>query len=241
MSSRRARARRHKNTNGLLLAGRLAAVLAALLIIVMTAGVASGYAIFESWLEELPDYESPEAFEVAQATKVYSADGVLLARLYLENRTVVPLSKISTDLADAIVAVEDERFYEHHGVDYPGLARAAVVDIMAGAAEEGASTITQQYVDNTLLINERMDRTFRYKAREMFLATQLEKRKSKQEILELYLNTVYFGEGAYGAQAAAEAYFATDAISLTLPQAAMIAGLAQAPSRLSPYDNPEGA
>lgn len=241
MSSRRARARRHKKTSGLLLAGRIGVVLAVLTVIVLTAGVASGYALFKSWLQDLPDYNSPEAFEVAQATKIYSADGVLLARLYLENRTVVPISRIATDLADAIVAVEDERFYEHRGVDIPGLARAAVVDIMAGSAEEGASTITQQYVDNTLLLDERMDRTIRYKAREMFLASELEKRKSKQEILELYLNTVYFGEGAYGAQAAAEAYFATDAIDLTLPQAALIAGLAQAPSRLSPYDNPDGA
>lgn len=240
MSSRRARARRHKKS-GMILAGRLASVVIVLSLVILTAGVASGYAVWQSWLKDLPDYESPEAFQVAQATKIYSADGVLLARLYLENRTVVPLSQIATDLADALVAVEDERFYEHSGVDIPGLARAAVVDIMAGSAEEGASTITQQYVDNTLLLEERLDRTLRYKAREMFLASQLEKRKSKQEILELYLNTVYFGEGAYGAQAAAEAYFATDAVDLTLPQAALIAGLAQAPSRLSPYDNPEGA
>ena len=80
----------------------------------------------QSWLDDLPDYESPEAFQVAQATRIYSADGVLLAKLYLENRTVVPMSEIATDLADAVVAIEDERFYEHDGVDILGVARAAV-------------------------------------------------------------------------------------------------------------------
>lgn len=240
MSSRRARARRHR-TSGRLTAARIAAIVGALTLALVLAGAVSAYAVFQSWLQDLPDYESPNAFQVAQATKVYSADGVLLAKLYLENRTVVPLSEIATDLADAIVSIEDERFYEHPGIDPEGLARAAVVDILAGSAEEGASTITQQYVDNTLLRDERTDRTLRYKAREMYLAVQLEKRRTKQEILGLYLNTVYFGEGAYGAQSAARVYFSKDAKDLTLAESALIAGLAQAPSRLDPYDNPEGA
>lgn len=240
MSSRRARARRHRKNGGLVLA-RVAVVALVLSLVVILAGAVSAYAVFQTWLEDLPDYESPEAFRVAQATKIYSADGVLLARLFLENRTVVPISQISTNLVDGLVSIEDERFYEHPGIDIRGLARAAVVDIMAGSAEEGASTITQQYVDNTLLRDERTDRTFRYKAREMYLALELEKRKSKQEILELYLNTVYFGEGAYGAQAASRIFFAKDASALTLPEAALLAGLVQAPSRLDPYDNPEGA
>ncbi len=220
---------------------RIAVVTLVLTLALVLAGAVSAYAVFQSWLEDLPDYESPEAFQMAQATKIYSADGVLLARLYLENRTVVPLSQIATDMADALVSIEDERFYEHPGIDPAGLARAALVDIMAGSAEEGASTITQQYVDNTLLRDERLDRTLRYKAREMYLAIQLEKKRTKIEILELYLNTVYFGEGAYGAEAAAKTYFAKSAKDLTLPEAALIAGLSQAPSRLAPYDNPDGA
>jgi len=240
MSSRRERARRHKRRGGVY-AIRGAAVAFLLALGLLLGGAVTAAAVVQGWLSDLPDYESPEAFEVAQVTRVWSADGVLLARLYLENRTVVPMSKIATDLADAVVAIEDERFYEHEGVDLYGIARAAVKDIVVGSLDEGASTITQQYVDNTLLRDERTDRTFKYKAREAFLAYQLEKRKSKTEILELYLNTIYLGEGAYGAQAAALTYFAKDATDLTLAEAATIAGLAQAPSRLNPYDNPEGA
>lgn len=240
MSSRRARARRNRTGHGTTLA-RVAVVAIVLAVALVLVGAVSAYAVFQSWLEELPDYKSPEAFQVAQATKIYSADGVLLARLYLENRTVVPMSQITSDLANALVSIEDERFYEHPGIDPEGLARAALVDIMAGSAEEGASTITQQYVDNTLLRDERLDRTLRYKAREMYLAVQLEKQRTKSEILELYLNTVYFGEGAYGAEAAAKTYFAKSAKDLALHEAALIAGLAQAPSRLDPYDNPDGA
>jgi penicillin-binding protein 1A len=204
-------------------------------------GTAGAYAVVTSWLRDLPDFESGDAFEVAQTTKIYSADGVLLARLYLENRTVVPLSQISTDLANAVVAVEDERFYSHNGIDLYGIARAAVKDIVAGSAEEGASTITQQYVRNTLLLDERTDISLARKVREAFLARELEKRKGKDEILELYLNTIYFGEGAYGAQAASQTFFAKDASELTLAQAALLAGLPQQPSRLSPLTNPEGA
>ncbi len=240
MSSRRRRQRRHHKSHALN-AVRVAVVALVLVLVLTLVGVVSAYGVVMSWLQDLPDYESPEAFEVAQATKIYSADGVLLARLYLENRTVVPMSEIATDLADAIVAIEDERFYEHDGIDYYGIARAAAKDLAAGSLAEGASTITQQYVDNTLLRDERTLRTFEYKAREAYLALELEKRKSKEEILGLYLNTIYLGEGAYGVEAAAQTFFAKNAKDLTLAESALIAGLAQAPSRLDPYDNPEGA
>ncbi len=243
--------RKHNSHVGVkLFAGAMVTVVGIIVGVVLL-GVFTAYAVVNSWLEDLPDYESPGVFEVAQATRIYSADGKLLAKLYLENRTVVPLSKISTDLADAIVAVEDERFYDHKGVDYWGIARAAVTNFVKGGTAEGASTITQQYIDNTILRDERTDRTLRYKVREAFLATQLEKRKleehggdqlaAKRDILELYLNTVYLGEGAYGAQAAARTYFSKDADELTLAESALLAGLSQAPSRLTPYINPEGA
>lgn len=240
MSSRRRRARRHHAKPGRTVA-RVASVAALLSVTILLAGALSAAAVVQTWLKDLPDYTDPAAFEVAQATKIYSADGVLLARLYLENRTVVPMSQIATDMADALVAIEDERFWEHNGVDYLGIARAAVKDIVSGSLEEGASTITQQYVDNTLLRDERTSRTFEYKAREAFLALELEKRKSKDEILELYLNTIYLGEGAYGVQAASKTYFSKNASELTLGEAATLAGLAQAPSRLNPYSNIEGA
>ena len=233
------RARRSRGKARIIL-GVVSVVLLGVLVLPLF-GVAGAYAVLTSWLRDLPDYESPEAFEVAQTTRVYSADGVLLARLYLENRTVVPLSRIATDLADAIVAVEDERFYSHDGVDLYGIARAAVNDILAGAPEEGASTITQQYIRNTVLLDERTEISLARKVREAFLAREVEKRKTKDEILELYLNAIYFGEGAYGAQAAAQTYFSKDASDLNLPEAALLAGLPQQPSRLSPYTNPDGA
>ncbi len=240
MSSRRVRARRrHKGPK--LIAVKLVAVTLIVMLTMMFAGAATAYAFVMGWLEDLPDYQSPDAFAVAQATTIYSADGVLLARLYLENRTVVPISQISTDLVDAIVAVEDERYYQHKGIDLQGIARAAVIDIMSGSADEGASTITQQYIRNTVLLNERTDISFKRKVREAYLAMELEKQKSKEEILELYLNAIYFGEGAYGAQAASMTFFSKNANDLTLAEAALLAGLPQQPSRLSPYDNPEGA
>ena len=242
MSSRRARARRTRGngrSRNIILTIVAAFVLLALVIPVF--GAAGAYAVVSSWLQDLPDYESPDAFEVAQTTRVYSADGKLLARLYLENRTVVPMSRIATDLVDAVVAVEDERFYTHDGVDIQGIVRAAIKDIAAGSVEEGASTITQQYIRNTVLLDERTEISLARKVREAFLARELEKRKSKEEILELYLNAIYFGEGAYGAQAAAQTFFSKNASDLTLAEAALLAGLPQQPSRLSPYANPEGA
>ncbi len=241
MSSRRTRARRNKGVSTGVIVLRVAVLVFVVLVGLVAVGAFTGYSVASSWLEDLPDYQSAEAFELAQPTKIYSADGVLLARLFLENRTVVPMSEIATDLADAIVAIEDERFYQHDGVDYLGIARAAVKDVILGELEEGASTITQQYIDNTVLRDERTDRTFRYKAREAYLALELEKLKPKEEILGLYLNAIYLGQGAYGAEAASHAFFGKSAIDLTLPEAATLAGLAQAPSRLDPYRNPEGA
>jgi len=218
-----------------------ATTVVATLFLLLAAGVTAAYAVVSSWLEDLPDYQSPHAFDVAQATRIYSADGTLIARLYLENRTVVPMSEISTEFVEAVVAVEDERFYTHDGVDLQGIARALVTGLMAGRLEEGASTITQQYIRNTVLLDERTHITFARKVREAFLARELEKRKDKDEILELYLNAIYFGEGAYGAQAAAQTFFSKNASDLTIAEAALLAGLPQQPSRLSPFTNPEGA
>ncbi len=204
------------------------------------AGVALGLGVVGSWLDGLPDINDPNAFSVAQTTKVYSADGVLLANLYLENRRVVPLDQISPHLLHAVVAVEDERFYQHNGVDFPGIARAAVTNIATGR-QEGASTLTQQYIRNTILADERFEISYRRKVREAYLAMELEKKHSKDEILALYINTVYYGEGAYGAEAAALTYFNKHAVDLTVAEAALMAGLPQSPGRLSPYDNADGA
>jgi penicillin-binding protein 2D len=239
MSSRRARRRRRSTKSVLKIVLRVVVVLFAVTLLAAAVGASTANAYVQKWLQNLPDYQSKHAFDVAQPTTIYSADGKLLARLYLENREVVPLSKISPYLRNGIVAVEDERFYQHGGVDPLGLVRAVIRT--ASGNRQGASTITQQYVRNTILLDERTDMTLRRKVREAFLAIQLEKRFTKGEILEMYLNTIYLGEGAYGAQAAAYTYFNRPADKLTLPQAALVAGLAQSPSHLDPYVNPSGA
>ena len=239
MASRRVRLRRNPQTNTMAIALRVLAVVAVIVLIITLVGAAAAYAVVQNWLKDLPDYKAKNAFEVAQATRIYSADGKLLARLYLENREVIPLSRISPYLTNGIVAVEDERFYSHKGVDPVGLVRAVVRT--ASGNRQGASTITQQYIRNTILLDERLDMTYARKVREAYLALELEKRHTKPEILEMYLNTIYLGQGAYGAQAASLEYFNVPASKLSLPQAAVIAGLAQAPYRLDPYRNPEGA
>jgi penicillin-binding protein 2D len=239
MSHRRSRLRRTSKVSVSSIVLRVAAVLVSVVLMLALVGVASAFALVQSWLKDLPDYKSKNAFEVAQATKIYSADGKLLARLYLENREVVPISEIATSLTDATVSIEDERFYSHSGVDPIGLVRAMVKT--ASGDRQGASTITQQYVRNTILLDERTQMTATRKVREAYLAMELEKRYNKSQILERYLNTVYFGEGAYGAEAAAQTYFARSAKELTLSQGALLAGILQSPSRLDPYNNPAGA
>ncbi|NTW29501.1 MAG: PBP1A family penicillin-binding protein [Coriobacteriia bacterium] len=217
------------------------ALIAGLIVVAVIASMAV-LTLVQGWLKDLPDYSSQTAFDVTQPTRIYSADGVLLARLYLQDRESVAMSQIATDLADALVAVEDERFYQHVGVDPVGILRAAVTNTNSNASTpQGASTITQQLIRNTILIDERTDITLKRKVREAFLALEIEKKFSKQQVLEMYLNTVYLGEGAYGAQSAARIYFSKNASELTLAESATIAGLAQAPSALDPYTNPKGA
>jgi 1A family penicillin-binding protein len=217
----------------------VAALIAVVLAMLIGSGLA--YAFVSDTLKGLPDINDPNAFKVAQPTRIISYDHKLLATFYLENRQIVSLSAMSTDLPHAVVAVEDERFYQHGGFDPYGIARAVLTDLASGHAAQGASTITQQYVRNTILSSERNDLTAARKIREMYLANQLEQMQSKNQILEDYLNTVYFGEGAYGAEAAAKVYFGKSAKDLTLAQAAMLAGLPQSPSNLDPYHNMPGA
>lgn len=157
---------------------------------------------------------------------------------HLHRECFVPLKQIPLFLKQAIVATEDKRFYDHGPVDFIGIARALVTNYQAGETVEGGSTISQQTVKNILLTN---DRTISRKAEEMLLASRLEREYTKDEILEMYLNTIYYGAGAYGVGAAAQVYFGRPAADLTLAQCAMLAGLPQAPSALNPLTNYEGA
>lgn len=182
-----------------------------------------------------------------QQSVLVTADGKTLATVYSQNRIVVPLDKISPLLQRATVAVEDERFYEHDGVDLRGTVRAVVTNLQSGDVEQGGSTLTQQYVRNVLQLtaeNEEQRRaateqTAARKLREMRYAIGLEKRASKSEILEGYLNIAYFGAGAYGAEAAARRFYSVQAKDLTLPQAATLAGLVQSPIAYDPLRRPD--
>ena len=241
MSSRRGRLRR-KHSSKRSIALVVATLLLASVLLVLLVGVASAGALMKTWLSDLPDYRSPEAFKMAQPTRIISADGKLLARLYLEDRTIVDISTVATDLPDAVVAIEDERFYQHNGVDPEGVARAVIKNLSSGdLSGEGASTITMQYIRNTILVGERTNITLARKIREAYLAMQVEKQYSKKQILNLYLNTVYFGEGAYGMESAARNYFGKHASDLTLAESALLAGLLQGPSRLNPYEHADAA
>lgn len=185
----------------------------------------------------------------AGMTKVLAADGQLITNLYEKNRTPVASDQIADVMKQALVAIEDSRFYEHNGLDVQGTMRALVKNLAAGSVEEGGSTLTQQLVKQTLLQTANSpeerdaatEQTPARKLREARLALALEETYSKDEILTRYLNIVYFGKGAYGIQAAAQQYFSVNAIDLTLPQAAMLAGLVQSPFYDDPIDNPENA
>ena len=177
--------------------------------------------------------------EVAQNSVVYSRDGRMLAVLHAEeNRSPVPLDKVPGHVVDAILDVEDERFWEHGGVNLRSTLRALVTNVQSGEVVQGGSTITQQLVKNALLTPEKsVDR----KVKEAVLAVRLEDSLSKEEILERYLNIVYFGNGAYGLQAAAETYFNSRVEELTVAQAALLAGIIRNPQGYEPLKNPEVA
>lgn len=187
---------------------------------------------------ELPDLEEAATkTQLAQTTKVFAANGKLIAKLHSEeNREVVPLEKISPYLRKAVIAIEDERFYQHQGIDPEAILRALVVDISYGQIREGGSTITQQYVKNMFTTREK---TIQRKIKEAILAYQIENIYSKNKILEKYLNTIYYGHGCYGAETAAWVYFGKHASELTLSEAALLAGVIRAPLKYSPHFNPK--
>ena len=210
-----------------------------LMVAFIAAGVFGVVTLCNSWLEDLPDYQNADAYNTAQPTMVYASDGTtLLAEFQLENREPVALDQISEYVLKGTVATEDERFYTHAGVDYLGVARALVNNLMGGELE-GASTITQQFVRNTILSDEMRDISFKRKIREMYISQKLEEQYSKDEILLMYLNTINYGSGAYGIEAASERYFSKDAKDLTLNEAATLVGIPQSPTYNNPIDYPD--
>ena len=191
---------------------------------------------FIALTKDLPQIRDLESFRPSSITRIYSADGVLLTEFFLEKRDPVPIKIIPDFLKKALIVTEDRSFYRHSGIDLKGIFRAVFRDIVAGKFVEGASTITQQLA-KTLFLRPR--KSLLRKAKEAFLSFQIERRYTKDEILELYLNQVYFGSGAYGVESAAKIYFGKSVSDLNLPECALLAGLPRSPSRYSPLLDPE--
>ena len=236
MSVRTRKKRAHRKKRQPLSKAMLALVI---VLVIFGAGGIAVAAAAAVWLQDLPDYKDSSAFNYAQKTSVYANDGTtLLAEFYVENRDPIELSEMSDYVLEGTVATEDERFYEHDGVDMLGIARAIVVNL-TGTGREGASTITQQFVRNTVLADEANESTIKRKVREAYISLELEKMFSKDEILQMYLNTINYGQGAYGIEAASQLYFSKPAKDLTLPEAATLIGIPQSPTYNNPVDNPE--
>ncbi len=225
---------------------RIVIIISVLIAIpVITIGVLTGLFVVglhavASVEQDLPSLEEQGEVTLAETSQIYAADGTLLAYLHgEENRTVISGKQIPDIMRYALVAIEDERFYKHSGVDFEGFVRALVTNIQSQGVDEGFSTITMQLVGNLYL--DRTDISFTRKWNEMALAWQMERKYSKNEILDMYLNTVYFGSNAYGVEAAARTYFDKDPMDLTIAEAALLAGLPQRPSGFSPRKHPEAA
>ena len=197
-----------------------------------------------SQIDSLPRLKRTDLrFKPAESSKIFARDGSLITTLHgVENRTVVPLASMPKHLRRAVIAIEDERFYQHDGVDLRAILRAAVANATSGQILEGGSTITQQYVKNVIIApGETAERTIARKVQEAVLARQMESRLTKREILHHYLNTVYFGNGAYGVQAAARTYFGKSATRLKLRESALLAGLIRSPEQYDPFDERKAA
>jgi penicillin-binding protein 1A len=209
-------------------------------VVVLFASFSYTYTALANDMPELNDYSS---MELAQTSLVYDANGNVVDELYgVQNRYMVSLEEIDPTLQDAVVAIEDHRFYEHRGLDFEAIARAALENIRSLSIQEGGSTITQQLIKNTYIAPEqRMVASFQRKLVEASLAWQYEEEHSKEEILEQYLNTVYFGANAYGAEAAAKTYFNKRAENLTLPESALLAGIINLPGVYDPFTDPKTA
>jgi len=210
--------------------------LAVILFLVVGVICGSFAGAFIALTHDLPQIRALEDFKPDAVTRIYSVDKVLLAELFIEKREPVNLETIPRHLTAALVATEDRKFYKHSGVDLKGIARAIIKDIKAGEFVEGASTITQQLA-KTLFLTPR--KTVVRKIKEAILAFQLERRYTKDEILELYLNQVYFGSGAYGVESAAKIFFGKSVKDLNLSECALVAGMPKSPSRYSPLVNPD--
>src|SRR5437667_9683634 len=183
-------------------------------------------------------FDTKKVGAMPERNTVFDVDGKIYSRLAGSNRLRVSLNEISPLFIDALLAREDARFYQQPGVDWRGILRALVRDMLSGSAKEGASSITQQLARNSLPLG---GRTLSRKLLEAMVALRIEQQFTKQQILELYINRIYFGTGCYGVETASQAYFGKNASKLNLSEAAILAGLIRSPNRFSPLKNPQGA
>lgn len=205
-------------------------------VLTCTALMLAGFVALNLYLSSLPPIENLEDFKPNIVTKFYSADGEVIKTFTAYTYSKVDLKDVPDELKEALIATEDKNFYHHKGYDMFGIVRSSIQNVLAGHTVQGASTLTQQLARILFLSNER---TFTRKIKEIEVASRIEKTISKDQILEMYLNNVYLGAGAYGVSAASQIYFNKKLNQLTLPELALIAGLPQAPSVYNPYNNKE--
>lgn len=187
---------------------------------------------------ELPPIHTLDTYIPATVTRIYDVRGELVSELFVERRSLVPLTEMPLALRQATLAIEDDRFYQHAGIDIKGITRAFLANLKAGRVRQGGSTITQQLAKNVFLTQEH---TLTRKVKELMLTLQMERQFSKDEILQLYLNQIYFGHGSYGVAAAAKTYFGKTVSELTLEECALLAGLPKGPQYYSPLRRPDRA
>lgn len=195
--------------------------------------------VFYHYSHDLPNvHELGQSYAPPQMTRILAKDGTLLGSIFTERRTVVPLESLPDHAKTAFLAAEDAGFFEHRGLNYLGLLRAIAYNLRSGSVRQGGSTITQQVVKNVLLSSQR---TYQRKIKETILAFRIERELTKEQILEIYLNQIYFGHGRYGIEEAARVQFGKHAAELSVPEAALLAGIVAAPERFSPQKDRERA
>ncbi|MGB7970434.1 MAG: PBP1A family penicillin-binding protein [Candidatus Deferrimicrobiaceae bacterium] len=210
-------------------------LLAAILLLCFLLGTGTGLVLLAKF-GSFPSFDSVQEYRPSVSSKIFDRYNHMIGELYIEKRTLAPFDKIPRHVVNAFVAAEDANFFNHRGVDFTAIARAAVKDLLGGSFAQGGSTITQQTVKNLFLTREK---SISRKLKELILAYRMERKMSKEEILYLYLNQIYLGEGAYGVEAASRSYFGKGVSELGLAEGALLAGLPKAPTRYSPRIHPD--
>ncbi|MEK7721192.1 MAG: transglycosylase domain-containing protein, partial [Elusimicrobiota bacterium] len=206
--------------------------------VLLAAGILLSSVLMRKILSDIPSIDKLDEYTPSLATYVYDINNQVIAEFSVEKRAILPLNKIPVDMQNAVIAMEDQNFFRHWGISPRGIVRALLRDILHRRSAQGGSTLTQQL---SKLIFLKPEKTITRKIKEMVLALQIERNFSKQEILALYLNQIYFGNGVYGVQSASKLYFGKDVSGMTLGECSLLTGLIPSPERFSPFNSPEKA